>query len=96
LELLIFVSTQAPPQATSYGGHSHEPPTHEAPVAHVFPHAPQFIGSVLYSTQSGPHCSCEGRQKPDGASVAPPSGTGGATGVHAGSWPPQAVDRAHA
>jgi hypothetical protein len=32
------------------------PPTHVLPAPHVFPHAPQFAGSTLVSTQLCPHC----------------------------------------
>jgi hypothetical protein len=41
----------APPQTTSPAGHEHTPATHESPVAHAWPHAPQLLGLVATLTQ---------------------------------------------
>jgi hypothetical protein len=42
----------------------HTPNRHTAPLAHAFPHAPQFAGSVDVSTHAPAHVTC-----PDGQLV---------------------------
>lgn len=42
-------------QAADPAGHTHEPPSQDAPAGHALPHAPQLSGLELTSTHDAPH-----------------------------------------
>jgi len=47
----VIRSTQWPPHAVVPVGHVQMPAMHIVPAAHVVPHVPQFVPSVIGSTQ---------------------------------------------